>query len=127
MYGGVQMKHKRDFKELERRRLEGAKLLSRGKSKSEVARELGVARQTVAVWERRLAEGGKEALKRGKLGRPRQIDAEQERELGKALMAGALATKKPLHCASRLFAALIGLPGPACRACGIAGQDSPVA
>ena len=85
------MKHKRDFKALEKRRLKGAKLLARGKSKSEVARELGVTRQTVAAWEQRLAEGGKEALKRGALGRPRQIDAEQERELGKVLMAGALA------------------------------------
>ena len=60
-------------------------------SKSEVARELGVTRQTVAAWEQRLAEGGKESLKRGELGRPRQLDAEQERELGKVLKAGALA------------------------------------
>jgi len=85
------MKHKRDFKALEKRRLQGAQLLARGVSKSEVARRLGVARQTVATWEKRLAEGGKEALKRGELGRPRQLDAEQERELGKLIMAGALA------------------------------------
>ncbi len=85
------MRHKRDFKALEKRRLEGAKLLGRGVSKSEVARQLGVARQTVAAWELRLAEGGKNALKRGELGRPRQLDAVQERELGKVLMAGALA------------------------------------
>lgn len=89
------MKHKRDFKALEKRRLKGAKLLARGMSKSEVARELGVARQTVATWEQRLAEGGKESLKRGELGRPRQLDAEQERELGKVLMAGALAAGYP--------------------------------
>ncbi len=85
------MKHKRDFKALEKRRLQGAKLLARGVTKSEVARQLGVTRQTVAAWEQRLAEGGKESLKRGALGRPRQLDAEQERELGKLLMAGALA------------------------------------
>jgi transposase len=85
------MKHKRDFKALEKRRLKGAKLLARGISKSEVARQLGVARQTVAAWEQRLAEGGSEALKRGDLGRPRQLDAVQERELGKLLMAGAVA------------------------------------
>ena len=89
------MKHKRDFKALERRRLKGAKLLARGMSKSEVARELGVARQTVAVWEQRLAEGGQESLKCGDLGRPRQLVAEQERELGKLLMAGALAAGYP--------------------------------
>ena len=38
------MKHKRDFKALEKRRLKGAKLLERGLSKSEVARQLGVCR-----------------------------------------------------------------------------------
>jgi transposase len=84
------MKHKRDFKALEKRRLKGAKLLAGGMSKSEVARQLGVTRQTVAAWERRMEEGG-EGLKRGTLGRPRQLDAAQGRELGQLLMAGAVA------------------------------------
>ena len=79
------IKHKRDFKALEKRRLEGARLLARGVSKSEVARQLGVARQTVAAWEQRLMEGGKAALKRSEPGRPRQLDAEQEGELGKII------------------------------------------
>jgi transposase len=89
------MKHKRDFKVLEQRRLKGAKLLARGVSKSEVARQLGVTRQTVAAWERRLSEGGQHSLKRGALGRPRQLTTEQERELAKALMAGALVAGYP--------------------------------
>lgn len=89
------MKHKRDFKALEQRRVQGSKLLRRGVSKSEVARQLGVARQTVAAWEKRLAEGGKGALKRGELGRPRQLDARQEQELSKALIAGALMAGYP--------------------------------
>jgi transposase len=84
------MKHKRDFKALEKRRLKGAKLLTRGLSKSEVARQLGVTRQTVAAWEQRLDTGGQDSLKRGTLGRPRQLDGEQERELSKLLMVGAL-------------------------------------
>lgn len=89
------MKHKRDFKALEKRRLKAARLLARGVRKSEVARQLGVTRQTVATWEQRMAEGGRDALKCGELGRPRQLDAEQERELGKVLMAGALAAGYP--------------------------------
>ena len=84
------MKHKRDFKALEKRRLKGAKLLERGLSKSEVARQLGVSRQTVAAWEQRVDQGGADSLKRGTLGRPRQLDGEQERELGQLLMQGAL-------------------------------------
>lgn len=89
------MRHKRDFEVLEKRRVQGAKLLARGVSKAEVARQLGVTRQTVAAWEKRLADGGKEALKRGSLGRPRQLSAEQERELGQLIMAGALAAGFP--------------------------------
>ncbi|MCW5235543.1 winged helix-turn-helix domain-containing protein [Verminephrobacter eiseniae] len=89
------MKHKRNFKALEKRRLKGAKLLSQGKSQSAVARELGVARQTVATWAHRLAEGGKGSLKRGNLGRPRHLESSQEQELGKLLMAGALAAGYP--------------------------------
>ncbi len=89
------MKHRRDFKALEKRRLKGGKLLARGVSKSEVARQLGVARQTVASWERRMAEDGRAGLKRGELGRPRQLDTEQERELGKTLMEGALTAGYP--------------------------------
>jgi transposase len=84
------MKHKRDFKALEKRRLKGAKLLERGLSKSEVARRLGVTRQTVAAWEQRVDQGGADSLMRGTLGRPRQLDAEQERELGQLLMQGAV-------------------------------------
>jgi putative transposase len=89
------MKHKRDFKALEQRRLKGAKLLARGVSKSEVARQTGVTRQTVAAWEKRLFEGGQRSLKRRTLGRPRQLGIEQERELAKLLMAGALAAGYP--------------------------------
>ena len=75
------MKHKRDFKALEKRRLKGAKLLARGMTKSEVARELSVARQAVAAWELRLLEGGKETLKRGDLGRARPLQAPPGKEL----------------------------------------------
>lgn len=85
------MKHKRDFKALESRRLKGAKLLSRGVRAAEVARRLGVARQTVAAWERRIEEAGQDGLKRRRLGRPRQLSQAQCAELGKLLVAGALA------------------------------------
>jgi transposase len=89
------MKHKRDFKALEKRRLKGAKLLARGMTKAQVAQQLGVTRQTVAAWQQRLAEGGKDCLKRGPLGRPRQLSTQQEQELGKVLMAGALTAGYP--------------------------------
>jgi DNA-binding NarL/FixJ family response regulator len=40
------MKHKRDFKALEERRLKGARLLARGVSQSEVARQVNIPRQS---------------------------------------------------------------------------------
>ena len=85
------MKHKRDFKALEQRRLKGAKLLSKGVRAAEVARRLGVARQSVAEWERMLEEKGKDGLKRRSLGRPPQVSEAQCAELGKMLVEGALA------------------------------------
>src|SRR5215204_6033274 len=42
-----------------------------------------------------LGPGGQDSLKRGTLGRPRQLDGEQERELSKLLMAGALSCGYP--------------------------------
>ena len=50
---------------MEERRLSGAKLLREGVPKTEVAKRLGVTRQTVTVWERRLQKGGIRMLKSG--------------------------------------------------------------
>ncbi|MCW5238776.1 helix-turn-helix domain-containing protein [Verminephrobacter eiseniae] len=83
------MKYKRNFKALEKRRLRGAQLLSQGKSQSAVARELGVARQTVATWAHRLAEGGKRSLKRA------PSNATSRRLLGESDMAGLRSKKSP--------------------------------
>ena len=47
----------------EERRLRGGKMLQQGMTVSEVANSLRVTRQTVAVWQKRLAEGGSAGLK----------------------------------------------------------------
>ena len=49
---GVLMKHVEKRKELERRRRRGARLLAAGQAQAEVARQVGVSRQTVMRWER---------------------------------------------------------------------------
>lgn len=48
------MAHKRGFKVLEQRRPKGAKLLAKEVPAAEVARQVGVAQQTVAAWQRLL-------------------------------------------------------------------------
>ncbi|MGH9406915.1 MAG: helix-turn-helix domain-containing protein [Terriglobia bacterium] len=49
---------KRDFVGLEQRRLRAARLLSKGISQSEVARQVGAHRQSVSRWARQLERDG---------------------------------------------------------------------
>jgi transposase len=88
----VQMRHSKKLKVLERRRLRGARLLAGGESQAEVARRVGVSRQTVMRWDRVREQGGVEALRRPKqFGRPERLSLEQRAELVQILKAGALA------------------------------------
>jgi transposase len=88
----VRMRHSQKLKELERRRRRGARLLAGGKSQAEVARRVGVSRQTVMRWDRARQEGGMEALCRAPhFGRPERLSAAQRQELVRLLKEGALA------------------------------------
>jgi transposase len=49
---------KRDFDALERRRFKAFGLLRKGISEAEVAREVGVHRQSVSRWDKELKESG---------------------------------------------------------------------
>ncbi len=53
----------RDFQKLEQRRLLGAHLLGEGIHPAEVARQVGVHRQSVSRWAEQLKQGGIRALK----------------------------------------------------------------
>lgn len=86
------MRHSQKLKLLERRRLRGARLLAAGESQAEVARRVGVSRQTVMRWDRVREQGGLEALRRPRqFGRPERLSVEQRAELVQILKAGALA------------------------------------
>jgi transposase len=61
---------KRNFDALEKRRMEAAKLLNKGFREAEVARRMGVHRQSVNRWARQLKESGITGLKKaGRAGR----------------------------------------------------------
>ncbi|MGH9352915.1 MAG: winged helix-turn-helix domain-containing protein [Terriglobia bacterium] len=80
---------KRDFKALARRRLQAARLLSKGCSPSQVASQLGVARQSVNRWRRQEAKLGRSGLKRaGQAGRKPQLGAGDLRRIEAALKRG---------------------------------------
>ena len=69
---------KRNFDALEKRRMRAAKLLKKGIHEAEVARRVGVHRQSVNRWARQLSESGISGLKHaGRAGRkPRLSEAD---------------------------------------------------
>ena len=78
-----------DRPKLERRRLAAARLLAQGLSEAEVARRVGVHRQSVNRWAQQLAEGGRPALKRApRTGRPPRLSAADLTRIGRALKRG---------------------------------------
>jgi transposase len=79
---------------MELRRRKGMRMLARGISQAEVARELDVSRQTASSWAKKYAEDT-QSWRRKPLGRPGGLDDAQKKELGKALLAGAVANGFP--------------------------------
>jgi transposase len=80
---------KRDFAALEQRRLRAAGLLKRGVRPAEVARRLGVHRQSVGRWREQLERDGRAGLRKaGRAGRPPKLSAEQLLQLEEELVRG---------------------------------------
>ncbi len=80
---------RRDFEGLERRRMEAASLLKQGVSQSEVARRLGVHRQSVIRWARQLAQTGVAGLKKaGRAGRKPRLGVTELRAIERRLKRG---------------------------------------
>jgi transposase len=89
----VPMDIERKLEDLEKRRKHGTRLLAAGVWPAEVARQVGVSRQSVLRWTKLHEQGGMAALRRPKrFGRPCKLDDGQRAELIKTLKAGALAS-----------------------------------
>jgi len=77
---------------LENRRRRAARLFERKKKQAEVARILGVSRQSVSRWHQDWCRGGKEALKGAeRLGRKPRLDSAQLERIEEELLKGARA------------------------------------
>ena len=77
------------FKTLEQRRLKGARLLEQGVHQSEVARRVGVHRQSVSRWARQLEEAGRAGLKRaGRAGRKPKLSEADLKQIEQGLRQG---------------------------------------
>jgi transposase len=69
--------------------MEAAKLLKQGVSQSEVARRLGVHRQSVIRWARQLTQSGRAGLKKaGRAGRKPRLSGTQLKQIEHALKRG---------------------------------------
>src|SRR6516165_8171697 len=80
---------RRDFEALEQRRREAARLLQKGYSQSEVARQVGAHRQSVSQWARQLQQGGRRALKKaGRAGRKPRLRPADLRRIERGLQRG---------------------------------------
>jgi transposase len=83
------MAHRRDFDALEQRRREAATLLRQGVRPADVARRLGVTRQSVSRWHATVREHGRAGLRRAKrAGRPPTLTAADLKRVERALKAG---------------------------------------
>lgn len=83
---------RRDFHGMELRRAHAARLFKAGKKQAEVARELGVSRQSVSRWYSKYRRGGAKCLKgAGRAGRKPKLNAKQMRRVDVALRRGARA------------------------------------
>src|ERR1700687_3539017 len=77
---------RRDFEGVEPRRMTAGGWLKQGVSQSELARRLGVHRQSVIRWARQLAQSGRAGLKQaGRAGRKPKLSASQLRTIEQAL------------------------------------------
>jgi len=80
---------KRDFEAMEKRRMRAATMYKKGKTQAEVARVLGVSRQSASVWYHRWKAGGTKGLKAaGRAGRKPRITPEQLSRVERELIKG---------------------------------------
>jgi transposase len=88
----TQIRERRDFEGLEKRRKQAARMFKAGTKQAEVARVLGVSRQSVSRWYREWERSGVKALKAaGRAGRKPKIDTGDLKRIDMALRKGARA------------------------------------
>jgi transposase len=85
-----QRRSRSDYVTEQQRRLKAERLFRKGCSQAEIARQLGVSRQTACRWHAAWDSGGREALAgAGRTGRKPRLSGEQLCRLEAILLAGA--------------------------------------
>ena len=76
---------------MERRRLQAADLFAQGKTRAEVAGELGVSAQTTSRWYTRWRDGGAAGMRTARQGKPAQLGPTELAKIRRVLDQGAVA------------------------------------
>jgi transposase len=81
------------------RRLQAARLFAQGLSQAEIARRLGVSRQTASRWQARWRTGGRAGLAGpGRWGRPSRLSDRDWQRVERALLQGRKPTGSTPTC-----------------------------
>jgi transposase len=88
---GRVLRHPGDLEWLERRRLQAADLFAQGKTRAEVAGELGVSAQTASRWYARWRGGGIAGMRTARQGKPAQLGPAELAKIRRVLDRGAVA------------------------------------
>src|SRR5512132_1440873 len=88
---GRVLRHPGDLQWLERRRMQAADLFAQGKTKAEVAHQLGVSAQTASRWYARWRGGGAAGMRTARQGKPVQLGPAQLAKVRRVLDRGAVA------------------------------------
>jgi transposase len=83
------LRHPGDLEWLERRRLQAAELFAQGKTRAEVAHELGVSAQTASRWYARWRAGGVAGMRTARQGKPAQFGPAELAKTRRVLDRGA--------------------------------------
>src|SRR5918911_831410 len=97
---GRVLRHPGVLQWLERRRLQAADLFAQGKTRAEVAAELGVSAQTASRWYVRWRDGGAAGMRTARHGKPARLGPA---ELGGGRQGGAGKKKTPKARGACLF------------------------
>jgi transposase len=86
----------RDFAAMEQRRKRAAAMFKKGTAQGDVARELGVSRQSVSRWHAEWQEGGVNALRgAGRAGRLPRLNESDLQKVERRLLKGPVASGYP--------------------------------
>lgn len=88
---GRVLRHPGDLQWLERRRLQAADLFAQGKTRAEVAGQLGVSAQTASRWHARWLRGGVAGMRTARHGKPARLQAAELGKIRRVLDRGAVA------------------------------------